>query len=631
MNPNQPEKLVLRADRNRVPSAGDRANPGKLVADFGIASPQVSAIAFVILILSGFSAPHCGATVYQSNGSEASVRALLNAAHDGDTITLPAGTFSWTSRLDITKGITLKGQTTISGAGTATATANDVTIIQDDTPVGDNQKIILRASMTSATQCFRMTGITFVAGARPTKGTSDAAFQLHCIAASANKTMRIDNCHFNQLRQGRVIGAFGWVNGVADHNIIEIIPSGATFFITEATHGGRTLAHGAWADYPRYGTDNFFFIETNTVKRLNPTNNIKSMTDTLPGGSFVVRHNYIQDCIITNHGTEGGAARGGRACEVYDNIFNYTIYAGEAGGLRSGSTLWHDNVVTGVEPIRICSFHNFRETPARPHPIWGIADGTSPWDQNDTDGNGHFVQGDPPYTFYSGTDTSSVNSQGVIHDNATHTPPWTTDQWRGFSIHKLSGGPDAGLGSFIVSNTSNTITYNYYGASDANPHLIFNAGDTYEIHRVLFMMDQNGSGKSDLIVGTNPPINTTTGTASWAQPSREPCYSWNNVYTPNGQVYGFDANPAQPTTKINIDFFNLGGGFPADTTPSAVSTKYVAALNGVDYTGTFVYPHPLVTGAPAPTLSATPRSHQHLQKKEAKKLKKQKEAKKIRE
>jgi hypothetical protein len=145
------------------------------------------------------------------------------------------------------------------------------------------------------------------------------------------------------------------------------------------------------------------------------------------------------------------------------------------------------------------------------------------------------------------------------------------------------------------------------------------------------MMDQNGSGKSDLIVGTNPPINTTTGTASWAQPSREPCYSWNNVYTPNGQVYGFDANPAQPTTKINIDFFNLGGGFPADTTPSAVSTKYVAALNGVDYTGTFVYPHPLVTGAPAPTLSATPRSHQHLQKKEAKKLKKQKEAKKIRE
>jgi hypothetical protein len=149
--------------------------------------------------------------------------------------------------------------------------------------------------------------------------------------------------------------------------------------------------------------------------------------------------------------------------------------------------------------------------------------------------------------------------------------------------------------------------------------MIFNAGDTYAIHRVLFMMDQNGSSKSDLIVGANPPINKSTRKASWPHSTREPCYSWNNVYTPNGHVYGFHANPAQPTTKINIDFFNLGGGFPADTTPSAVSTKYVAALNGVDYTGTFVYPHPLVTAAPTPTPRGTPGSPQHLQNKRSKK------------
>src|SRR4029453_3738871 len=33
--------------------------------------------------------------------------------------------------------------------------------------------------------------------------------------------------------------------------------------------------------------------------------------------------------------------------------------------------------------------------------------------------------------------------------------------------------------------------------------------------------------------------------------------------------------------------------FPANSTPSAVSSTYTAALNGVDYVGTFVYPHPL--------------------------------------
>jgi hypothetical protein len=37
-------------------------------------------------------------------------------AGDGDTIMVPAGTFSWTARLNITKGITIQGQRTISGA-----------------------------------------------------------------------------------------------------------------------------------------------------------------------------------------------------------------------------------------------------------------------------------------------------------------------------------------------------------------------------------------------------------------------------------------------------------------------------------------------------------------------------------
>ncbi|PYM01865.1 MAG: hypothetical protein DMF19_05000, partial [Verrucomicrobia bacterium] len=52
-------------------------------------------------------------------------------------------------------------------------------------------------------------------------------------------------------------------------------------------------------------------------------------------------------------------------------------------------------------------------------------------------------------------------------------------------------------------------------------------------------------------------------------------------------------------------FFNLGTGFPVDSTPSQVSSRYKAALNGVDYTGTFVYPHPLVSGKPPAAQSDT--------------------------
>src|SRR5262249_40322288 len=149
---------------------------------------------------------------------------------------------------------------------------------------------------------------------------------------------------------------------------------------------------------------------------------------------------------VGNHGTEAGAPRGGRACEVYNNVFNFTTTgkdpqkrqqeearpsSPQAGVLRSGTTLWHDNQLTGIEVGQLCRFSNFRETPARAYPVWGIADGTSPWDANDTEGNGTYVEGHRPHLFDSGTDTSSVNSQGVIHDSSKN---WTPNQWVGYSI-----------------------------------------------------------------------------------------------------------------------------------------------------------------------------------------------------
>jgi hypothetical protein len=273
--------------------------------------------------------------------------------------------------------------------------------------------------------------------------------------------------------------------------------------------------------------------------------------------------------------------------------------------------MWHDNIFTGTESKAqaICNLANYRQTPARAYPVWGIADGTSPWDVNDTEGNGTYVEGHPPYLFDSGTDTSSVNSQGVIRDSTKH---WTPNQWVGYSIKNTNPASASNtLGSYVISNTSNTITYYYYDAPDTRGHLIFNAGDTYEIHRVLVMMDQNGRGKGDLVIDNPHPVNKTTGRPSWTHEALEPCYSWNNVHTPTGHSYGFHVRPGQPTTKPGIDFLNLGADFPPNTTPSEVSSTYTAALNGVDYVGAFVYPHPLVSGAPTPTPSTRPSSSHH--------------------
>jgi len=545
------------------------------------------------LILSGFSVPRCGATVYHSNGSVANVQALHNAALNGDTITLPAGRFSWTARLNITKGITIQGATTISGPA-SNPTINNGTIIQDNTPRSGSSVGIIAVTLNPS-QSFRLTGVTFAPGISTTFPLGDGAFRLHSGGASPNTSMRIDHCHFASLYQGKLIWVNGWVYGVADHNVLECRGNSIPFYVWHNAYGGANQinGNGSWADYPWYGTEKFFFIEDNTVIRINAVA-ARSLVDTLFGARWVVRHNYLQNVIPEGHGTEGSAPRGNRADEFYDNTVNITVLWG-GGGQRSGTSFWHDNVFTGTASSTgsHCSLSNFRETPSRPDPVWGIADGTSPWDANDTEGNRTFVEGHLPFLFNSGTDTSSVNSRGVIHDS---TKNWAVNQWVGYSIKNLNL-TDA-YGSYVISNTSNTITYFYYTGTDtAGRYLIFNAGDRYEIHRVLIMMDQNGRGKTDQIVGV-PPINTTTGRASWPHSALEPCYSWNNVYTRTNTALGFDAPAQQPTTKLNIDYVNLGGGFPADTTPAVVSSRYTAALNGVAYTGTFVYPHPLVTAQP---------------------------------
>jgi len=59
------------------------------------------------------------------------------------------------------------------------------------------------------------------------------------------------------------------------------------------------------------------------------------------------------------------------------------------------------------------------------------------------------------------------------------------------------------------------------------------------------------------------------------------------VYQPTGGSMGISSRDAQPTSKENVDFFNLGIGF--STTPSQVSLEVHGGTDGVAYTGTFTY------------------------------------------
>jgi hypothetical protein len=314
---------------------------------------------------------------------------------------------------------------------------------------------------------------------------------------------------------------------------------------------------------------------------------------------------------------------------------------------------------TNIPSRNVWSLANYRETSTRPYNTWGIADGTSVWYVNATEANGTHVDGHPPYLFDSGTVTGAsviFSGQATITDS---TKNWMPNQWGPGLYSIKSTSPSSSsytLGAFFLSNTATTLTYFYYPADDAPDHLTFAVGDEYQIHKVNIMMDQCGRGKGDLLtdltaytvgtitlprstittsgslaawpasglisVGPNrvaytgisgnsfigctggsgsisagTPISSAviygTHTQTWPHQALEPCFSWNNVYVPTNTQWGMFVG-GQPTTKLGIDFFNLGAQ-PPDSTPLQVRNTYVAALNGVAYVGTYVYPHPLTS------------------------------------
>src|SRR6266404_2245832 len=550
-------------------------------------------IAIAILVWNGSSAL---ATVYDSDGSAADVQRIHDTlAADGDRITLPAGTFSWTARLNITKGITLQGQTTIDGAGTSNPIIVDATIIQDNTPRTGNTPGIIDAQM-NATQSFRLVSITFVSGANAVYANGSGAIRLLGYGNSPNTSIRVDHCHFDGLYHPYVLWVYGWVYGVDDHNVFNCRPASLSHLVWHHLWGGTSQANGngSWADYPWFGTEKFWFIEDNTITGNGPVTS--GNIDAKQGGRYVFRHNYCNNARENGHGTEGGPQRGVRAIESYNNTYNWTVHYGGS-ELRSGSYLTHDNYSTGIEPnndIAPMAAALQRVLGAQAGPNFPPAAGQTVWDQNaDADGVTPVAAGLSGYLFYSGSANACapVGGHGVV--TVQVNPGWSPNQWVNYGIHNATQSDHRS--GYITGNTSDTIFYTTYGGSPPLVPLSFLAGDILQIYNPLVIMDQPGRGKGDQLAGATNVVNTALGNLpAWPRNQREPICTWNNSWT-NGaltRALSFGGS-GYPTIIAGADFFNLCIGFPADSTPPEVANTYAVALNGVAYTGPFTYPHPL--------------------------------------
>lgn len=555
------------------------------------------------------------ATVKAKSVSLSDVVSAIRLAREGDTVVVPAGTASWSSLLTITKGITLQGATTVTGPST-NPTANDATIIKDDTRRSGPGVGIIKVTLSSG-QSFRLSGFTFQAGGSTTYAGGNGAIHLLSRDNSPNVSMRIDHCHFKFLYQPKDIWVSGWVFGVSDHCIHDCLPRTFSFLVWHDTYGGKSQenGNGSWADSPYWGSEKFFFIEDNTING-SGRSQTSGTIDAKCGARYVARHNAFNNAKPNSHGTQRFPQRGVRAIESYNNILNWTIKTG-GGQLRSGVIIAHDNEWSGAAPRSAMVLTDYRQFNNFTPP--GGANGANPWDVNDTEGNGTSVPGRRPHLYLTGTHTGGNNSQTLVVANAG----WKANQWVGYQVTNTVTGAN----SVVLSNTSDTITASIY--TDTKRPFHFNTGDKFAIYKLLIALDQPGRGRSDLLTGTNPVINSATRTATWPHNALEPCYSWNNIA--NGKPIGLSS--LLPTIQENRDYYNqktpfdgtVGAGVgpladrPKTCTPGVAywatdQGEWDSTHQGPDgqlyvcnasntwtfYYKPYAYPHPLVSEWPPP-------------------------------
>jgi len=316
------------------------------------------------------SAAH-GETRTAANLTPETVWEAIDAAKDGDTVQLPAGTATWTKGWNTGHWAKMKALT-IQGAGI------DKTIIRDDTSTASGDEPFVVRGVEG--KPFRIIGITFDGTGLPNAGTwaRDIVIEGNC------KNFRIDHCKF--LNMNRMMTISGDTYGLIDHCYFHALENKGGLAQTIYYYGP-----GA-ANFKKplsLGTDKAVYFEDNeahfSTEVVNPTGNNPWIVP-FNGARVVIRHNKIINTQLEIY--RAGASQGlygSQSAEIYDNAFS-------AVGLNQGRpqcvmvisggvAIVFNNTVTGTT----YNGHEFtlrNERASRAFPVFGKCDGTSPFDGN---------------------------------------------------------------------------------------------------------------------------------------------------------------------------------------------------------------------------------------------------------
>jgi hypothetical protein len=249
--------------------------------------------------------------VNAASASYADVLSAYNAASPGDTVSIPPGTATWTSTLDIRKRIQLVG----AGVG--------VTVLQCSGNIID---------LSGASDGSRITGLEIGSGVQSISLTGGV------------EELRIDHCRFVGVTTA--IQSNGHNTGVVDHNIF-LNCKGELLKIYGDNNAAATFPFPMGTRDALFFEDNTFTVATQTLSHIITSNS---------GARYVVRHNVLNDSklgagwrdTIDAHGYCEIAGRGSFTWEVYENTFNFPDEdVGRIFHFRGGQGIVFNNTVNG--------------------------------------------------------------------------------------------------------------------------------------------------------------------------------------------------------------------------------------------------------------------------------------------
>lgn len=369
------------------------------------------------------------------------VAAAVATSVDGDVVTIPAGTCTWTNTLVVTKAITLQG----AGVGS--------TIIKDGHQVFGNE--IMDWTLVS-NKVSRLTAIEFQDDGASANGPR---FRFSGTNLDARR-IRIDNCYFNQLNGP--VGIWYTCLGVFHSNVIVGKASGIPAFIGQVLDSSWGYAidtpawgDGSWVDDDLLGTANAMFFEDNIITNLFTTS--LTALDGHSGTRYVFRYNTMDRGSLEVHGAEATRTRSGRTVEAYKNTFTGNDTRSTVGYFRGGVGVCWSNTISGwTASANWALLDNRSYNNDLFAPIYG-ADGRNLWDKNNA--------GNP---FVTGT-CSSAGSLTMTDNMMT----WTVNQWAGYTLRRTSGT----TATITRSGSTCTVSATSHGYTTGDYASIFGANE----------------------------------------------------------------------------------------------------------------------------------------------------------